>query len=96
MTHQPNWFTAIVLSTVLGAFCFLSDQDYRDEFGRADELQAIQQQKAAEASREFVGRVHCGPGAVHEWTGDKEITCHPKRGRPYQVVRSEPWAISQK
>jgi hypothetical protein len=96
MTHHPNWFTAAVLSTVLGAFCFLSDQDYRDEFGRADELQAIQQEETAKASREFAGRAVCGPGAVHEWIGDKEITCHPKRGRSYQVVRSEPWAISQK
>lgn len=89
MTHHPNWFTAIVLSTVLGAFCFLSDADYRDEFGRADELQAVQQEEAARASREFAGQAVCGPGALAQWLDDKTLTCTPKRGRAYQVARSE-------
>jgi hypothetical protein len=89
MTHHPNWKTAAVLSTVLGAFCFLSDQDYRDEFGRADELQAIQQEEEAKASREFAGQAVCGPGALAQWLDDKTLTCTPKRGRAYQVARSE-------
>jgi hypothetical protein len=89
MTHQPNWFTAIVLSAVLGAFCFVSDADYRDEFGHADELRAIQQEEAAKASREFAGQEVCGPGALAQWLDDKTLTCTPKRGRAYQVARSE-------
>ena len=85
MSTAPNWFTAIVPSTVLGAFCFLSDQDYRDEFGRADELQAIQQEEAAKASREFAGQAVCGPGALAQWDGDV-LSCIPKRGKAYQVA----------
>jgi hypothetical protein len=86
---HPNWATAIVLSTVLGAFCFLSDQDYRDEFGRADELRAIQQEEAAKASREFAGQAVCGPGALAQWDGD-ELSCIPKRGRAYTVAGAQP------
>jgi hypothetical protein len=86
MTHQPNWFTAAVLSTVLGAFCFLSDQDYRDEFGRADELRAIQQEESARASREFAGQAVCGPGALAQWVDDKTLTCTPRRGQTYTVA----------
>jgi hypothetical protein len=88
MTHQPitpNWGTGIVLAVVLAAFCFLSDADYRDEFGQADELAAVQQEEAAKASREFAGRQVCGPGAVHQWEGDV-LSCFPKRGKSYQVA----------
>lgn len=88
MTHQPNWFTAIVLSTVLGAFCFLSDQDYRDEFGRADELRAIQQEEEAKTSREFAGQAVCGPGALAQWDDD-ELSCIPKRGKPFVVAKGD-------
>ena len=42
---HPNWPTAIVLSAFLGAFCFVSDADYRDEFGKSDELLAAQQEE---------------------------------------------------
>ena len=83
---HPNWATAIVLSAVLGAFCFVSDADYRDEFGHADELVQVQQEEAARASREFAGREVCGPGARAEWQDDKTLVCIPKRGRAYQVA----------
>ena len=82
---QPNWGTAIVLSTFIGAFCFLSDADYRDEFGRADELAAVQQEEAARASREFAGQQVCGAGARAQWDGDV-LQCFPKRGKSYQVA----------
>jgi hypothetical protein len=86
MTHlHPNWGTAIVLSTVIGAFCFLSDADYSDEFGRADELAAVQQEEAARASREFAGQQVCGPGARAQWDGDV-LQCFPKRGKVYTVA----------
>jgi hypothetical protein len=88
MTHHPNWFTGLVLSTVIGAFCFLSDQDYRDEFAESDNLQAIQQEESAKASREFAGQAVCGPAALAQWEGD-ELTCHPRRGRAFVVARSE-------
>ena len=82
---HPNWATAIVLSAVLGAFCFVSDADYRDEFGHADELVQVQQEEAARASREFAGREVCGPGALAEWQDDKTLECIPKRGKAYTV-----------
>ncbi len=83
---HPNWGTAIVLSAVIGAFCFVSDADYRDEFGHADELVQVQQEEAARSSREFAGREVCGPGALAEWQDDKTLVCTPKRGRAYQVA----------
>ena len=43
---HPNWGAAIVLSAVIGAFCFVSDADYRDEFGHSDELVQVQQEEA--------------------------------------------------
>ena len=88
---HPNWATAIVLSAVLGAFCFVSDADYRDEFGHADELVKVQQEEAARESREFAGREVCGPGAQAQWLSDKELQCVPKRGRAYQVAGGQPW-----
>ena len=83
---HPNWPTAIVLSAVLGAFCFVSDADYRDEFGKSDELIAAQQEEAARASREFAGQAVCGPGAQAQWLSDKELQCVPKRGKAYTVA----------
>lgn len=82
---HPNWGTAIVLSTVIGAFCFLSDADYRDEFGQASELEAVQQEEAARASREFAGQQVCGAGARAQWDGDV-LQCFPKRGKVYTVA----------
>ena len=87
---RPNWPTAIVLSAVIGAFCFVSDADYRDEFGHAEELVKVQQEEAARASREFAGREVCGPGAVHEWQDDKTLVCTPKRGKAYTVAGAQP------
>ena len=88
MTQQlhPNWPTAIVLSAFLGAFCFVSDADYRDEFGKSDELLAAQQEESARASREFAGQAVCGPGAQAQWLSDKELQCIPKRGKAYTVA----------
>lgn len=92
MTQQlhPNWPIAIVLSAVLGAFCFVSDADYRDEFGRSDELLAAQQEEEARASREFAGQAVCGPGAQAQWLSDKELQCVPKRGKAYTVAGVQP------
>ena len=87
--HQ-NWGTAIVLSAVIGAFCFVSDQDYRDEFAESDHLQAIQQEESARASREFAGQAVCGPGALAQWLSDQELQCVPKRGAPYQLAKGAP------
>lgn len=83
---HPNWGPAIILSAVIGAFCFVSDADYREEFGHADELVKVQQEEAARASREFAGREVCGPGARADWQDDKTLVCIPKRGRAYQVA----------
>lgn len=87
---HPNWATAIVLSAVLGAFCFVSDADYRDEFCHSDELVKVQQEEAARSSREFAGREVCGPGALAEWQDDKTLVCIPKRGKAYTVAGVQP------
>jgi hypothetical protein len=85
MTH-PNYSTAFIVAAVLAAFLFVQHDDHRGEWPESDELQAIQQEEEARASREFAGRAVCGPGAVHEWQDDKTLTCTPKRGRVYQVA----------
>lgn len=87
---HPNWGAAIVLSAVIGAFCFVSDADYRDEFGHADELVKVQQEEAARSSREFAGREVCGPGARADWQDDKTLVCIPKRGKAYTVAGVQP------
>ena len=87
---HPNGPTAIVLSAVLGAFCFVSDADYRDEFGQSDARLAAQQEEAARASREFAGQAVCGPGAQAQWLSDKELQCVPKRGKAYTVAGVQP------
>lgn len=86
---HPNWGTAIVLSTVIGAFCFLSDADYRDEFGRADELQAVQKEEATKERIDRADRAVCGPGAIAQ-REEGVLSCFPKRGRAYEVARSTP------
>lgn len=87
---HPNWATAIVLSAVIGAFCFVSDADYRDEFSHSDELVKVQQEEAARSSREFAGQAVCGPGALAEWQDDKTLVCIPKRGKAYTVAGVQP------
>lgn len=64
--------------------------DMRHEQALAKELQAIQQEQEAQASREYVGKRHCGPAAVHEWIGDKDIRCTPKRGKPFVLAGVKP------
>ena len=64
--------------------------DMRHEQALAEELQAIQQEQEAQASREYVGKRHCGPAAVHEWIGDKDIRCTPKRGKAYTIAGVKP------
>jgi hypothetical protein len=64
--------------------------DMRHEQAAAKELQAIQQEEAAQASRDYVGKRHCGPAAVHEWIGDKDIRCTPKRGKPFVLAGVKP------
>ena len=88
---RPNYGFGLVILTTILAFCYLSDQDYRDEHGKADELTAVQQEEAARESREFAGQAVCGPGAQAQWISDKELQCVPKRGRAYQVAGGQPW-----
>ena len=68
----------------------MSDADYRDEFGKSDELLAAQQEESARASREFAGQAVCGPGALAEWQDDKTLVCTPKRGKQYTVAGLQP------
>lgn len=82
--NRAGWAVGVVaLAAVVLTGC---SGDMRHEQAQAKELLAIQQEQEAQASRDYVGKRHCGPAAVHEWVGDKDIRCHPKRGKPYQVA----------
>ena len=87
---NPNWGTAIVLSAVIGAFLFMQAEEHGHEFKQAAELEAIQKEEAARASREFAGQQVCGPGARADWHDDKTLVCVPKRGKPYKVADAKP------
>jgi hypothetical protein len=87
MTH-PNYKTALYICALIGAFLFVQHDDNRHEWPESDELQAIQQEEAAKASREFAGQAVCGPAALAQWDSDV-LTCTPKRGRDYQVAKGE-------
>ena len=59
--------------------------DNSAEWPESDNLQAIQQEESARASREFAGQEVCGPGALAQWDGDV-LSCIPKRGGAYAVA----------
>lgn len=85
MTH-PNYKTALYLCALIGAFLFAQHSDNSAEWPESDNLQAIQQEEAARASREFAGQAVCGPGALAQWVDDKTLTCTPRRGQTYTVA----------
>lgn len=85
MTQHPNYKTALYLCALIGAFLFVQHDDNRHEWPESDNLQAIQQEESARASREFAGQAVCGPGALAQWDGDV-LSCFPKRGKAYTVA----------
>ena len=87
---RTNYGFGLVILAVIVAFCYLSDQDYRDEYGQSDELTVVQREEAIKASREFAGQRACGPGAQAQWLSDKELQCVPKRGKAYSVAGVQP------
>lgn len=89
MIH-PNYKTALYLAAIFAAFFWAQWDDRRTEWSESDELQAIQQEEAARASREFAGQAVCGPGAYAQWLSDKDLQCVPKRGAAYQVAKGAP------
>ena len=87
---KPNYGTALIFLAVIALFLFVQDDDHRAEWGDSDELQAVQQEEQAKASREFAGQYACGPGAQAQWLSDKELQCVPKRGKFYSVAGVQP------
>lgn len=85
MNIHPNAYTALGVIALIGAFFFVQHDDHRGEWRESSELQIVQQEEAAKASREFAGQAVCGPGAQAQWLSDKELQCVPKYGRTYQV-----------
>ncbi|AOG23129.1 hypothetical protein [Acidovorax sp. RAC01] len=58
--------------------------DMRHEYAEAQELLAIQQEEAAQASRDFVARQVCGEARA-QWISDKTLYCEPRRGKAYKA-----------
>lgn len=85
---HPNYSTAFYLALIFGAFFMaqhLDNTDHSSEWARASELEAVQQEEAARASREFAGQQVCGAGARAQWDGDV-LQCFPKRGKSWIVT----------
>ena len=85
---HPNYSTAFYIALIFGAFFIaqhLDNTDHSSEWARASELEAVQQEEAARASREFAGQQVCGPGAMAQWDGDV-LSCLPKRGEVVTVA----------
>ena len=85
MIH-PNIKTAFILAAIFAVFFWAQWDDNRHEWPESDNLQAIQQEESAKASREFAGQAVCGPGALAQWVDDKTLTCTPRRGQTYTVA----------
>lgn len=85
---RTGWAVGVVaLAAVVLTGC---SGDMRHEQAQAKELQAIQQEQEAQASRDYVGKEVCGAAAVHQWLNDKDIRCTPKRGRAFSVAGVKP------
>ena len=52
----------------------------------ARNLEAIQQDEAAQASRDFAARAVCG-NAGYTWSDDKTLTCHPRKPLNFAKVK---------
>lgn len=86
---DPNWDKFLYLAAFFAVFFFvqhLDNTDHSSEWARASELEAVQQEEAARASREFAGQQVCGPGARADWMDDKTLVCVPKRGKSWEVA----------
>lgn len=86
MNIHPNAYTALGVIALIGAFFFVQHDDHRGEWQESSELQIVQQEEAARASREFAGQAVCGPSALAQWDGDV-LSCFPKRGAVYKVSK---------
>lgn len=82
---HPNFSAFLCLVALFAAFFFaqyLDNPDNHAEWKESQDLSTQQIEEAITASREFVGKEKCGPGASHEWRGD-DLYCHPKRGKTF-------------
>lgn len=67
----PNLTTAVAVIALIGAFLFAQHDDTR-----ARQEEYLQEQAAAQHSRNFAARQVCGPDAEPEWVEDKTLVCH--------------------
>jgi hypothetical protein len=80
---RHGWIAIVVAITLLVLTGCSADMGH--EQAQAREMEAVQQDEAAQASREFAGQAVCGPAALAQWEGDV-LLCIPKRGKSYQVA----------
>jgi hypothetical protein len=79
---RTGWAVGVVaLAAVVLTGC---SGDMRHEQAQAKELQAIQQEQEAQASRDFVARQVCGEARA-QWISDKTLYCEPRRGKAYKA-----------
>ena len=93
--NHPNIKTAFTIAAIFAAFFFAQWADHGADWRESAELLAVQQEEQAKASREFAGQAVCGPGAQAQWTGDQELMCVPKRGKPYAIADAGKTGVQQ-
>ena len=82
-----NWLLATVIALLIAASCNLpgpSDSEALND--QATELEAIAQDEAAQASRDFAAQQVCGNGA-YTWADDKTLVCQVRKPLRFASVK---------
>lgn len=86
-TTPTNWLLATAIALLIAATCNLDGpSDGQALMDQAAELEAAQQDEAAQASRDFAARQVCG-NAAYTWADDKTLVCQLRK--PLQMARAK-------